>query len=62
MIDFDSALKEIGERGRYQQLMFLLLCVPATLPAAFIAFSQVFVSGAPDHWCLVPALANLTLG
>ena len=30
------------------------MCVPATLPAAFLAFNQVFISGEPDHWCRVP--------
>ncbi|XP_037077485.1 carcinine transporter-like [Pollicipes pollicipes] len=61
MIDFDNVLLEIGERGRYQQIMYLLLCIPATIPAAFVAFNQVFISGTPDHWCRVPQLANLSL-
>ena len=34
--------------------LYLIMCVPATLPAAFLAFNQVFISGEPDHWCRVP--------
>jgi hypothetical protein len=36
--------------------MYYLLCIPATIPAAFLAFSQVFVSASPEHWCRVPSL------
>ncbi|PSN42448.1 hypothetical protein C0J52_15942 [Blattella germanica] len=39
-IDFDEVLQHVGERGRYQQIMYYLLCIPATIPAAFLAFSQ----------------------
>lgn len=40
-VDFDDVLVQIGERGRYQNIMYYLLCIPATVPAAFLAFSQV---------------------
>ncbi|XP_028045997.1 organic cation transporter 1 isoform X2 [Monomorium pharaonis] len=59
-IDFDEVLVHVGEKGRYQNIMYYLLCIPATLPAAFLAFSQVFVSASPEHWCKVPELENLT--
>ncbi|XP_076389828.1 organic cation transporter 1 isoform X1 [Megachile rotundata] len=59
-IDFDEVLVHVGEKGKYQNIMYYLLCIPATLPAAFLAFSQVFVSASPDHWCRVPQLENLT--
>ncbi|GAB1863465.1 Organic cation transporter 1 [Camponotus japonicus] len=59
-IDFDEVLVHVGEKGRYQNIMYYLLCIPATLPAAFLAFSQVFVSASPEHWCRIPELENLT--
>ena len=37
------------------------MCIPATLPAAFLAFNQVFLSATPDHWCHVNELANSSL-
>lgn len=40
-IDFDEVLLHVGEKGKYQNIMYYLLCIPATLPAAFLAFSQV---------------------
>ncbi|XP_011052055.1 PREDICTED: organic cation transporter 1-like isoform X2 [Acromyrmex echinatior] len=59
-IDFDEVLLHVGEKGRYQNIMYYLLCIPATLPAAFLAFSQVFVSASPEHWCRIPELENMT--
>ncbi|KAL6437757.1 hypothetical protein ACFW04_004254 [Cataglyphis niger] len=59
-IDFDEVLVHVGEKGRYQNIMYYLLCIPATLPAVFLAFSQVFVSASPEHWCRIPELENLT--
>ncbi|XP_054275227.1 organic cation transporter 1-like [Macrosteles quadrilineatus] len=61
-VDFDDVLVQIGERGRYQHVMYYLLCIPATLPAAFLAFSQVFVSATPDHWCRIPSLEHFIFG
>nr|XP_040572189.1 organic cation transporter protein-like [Lepeophtheirus salmonis] len=57
-VDFDNILSHIGEMGRYQLTLYLLLCIPATLPAAFLAFNQVFISAEPQHWCKVGALLD----
>lgn len=38
-VDFDAILKHIGEMGRYQLVLYLMMCT-ATLPAAFLAFNQ----------------------
>ncbi|OAD57079.1 Organic cation transporter 1 [Eufriesea mexicana] len=59
-IDFDEVLVHVGEKGKYQNIMYYLLCISATLPAAFLAFSQVFVSASPEHWCRIPELENMT--
>jgi hypothetical protein len=59
-IDFDDMLLHIGGRGLYQQIMYYLLCIPATTPAAFLAFSQVFVSASPEQWCQVPSIQQLS--
>lgn len=56
VINFDEILPHIGEMGRYQLALYLLMCIPATLPAAFLAFNQVFLSAVPLHWCKVPEL------
>ena len=39
-VDFDVILKHIGEMGPYQLVLYLMMCIPATLPAAFLAFNQ----------------------
>ncbi len=60
-VDFDALLPHIGEMGRYQLVLYLLMCVPACLPASFLAFNQVFLSAVPDHWCHVSDLENSSL-
>ena len=60
-VDFDSILPHVGEMGIYQMGLFLLMCIPACLPAAFLAFNQVFLSASPDHWCKVTELNKYNL-
>lgn len=60
-IDFDAVLDYLGAEGRYQTVLYYLLCIPATVPAAFLAFNQVFLSASPPHWCRVPELMNLSV-
>lgn len=61
-VDFDSILPHVGEMGWYQLKLYLLLCIPACLPAAFLAFNQVFLSAEPDHWCKVSELEEFPEG
>lgn len=58
-LDFDDVLKHLGEWGPYQKFLFTLLCIPACLPAAFLAFNQVFLSAEPKHWCHQPQLEDV---
>jgi hypothetical protein len=58
MFDFDSLLNKVGQFGPYQVFMYLLLCLPATLPQAWTAFNQVFVAAVPPHWCKVPGVSG----
>jgi hypothetical protein len=48
-IFFDDVLRHTGERDLYQQIVYYPLRIPATIPAARLAFSQVFVSASPEH-------------
>ncbi|XP_071478128.1 organic cation transporter protein-like [Diadema antillarum] len=50
---FDDILSTVGEFGRYQIIIFLLVCV-ITIPNAFHSIGIVFIGGAADHWCAVP--------
>lgn len=59
--DFDDLLPYIGEFGLYQKILFLLM-IPFAFFVAFVYFSQIFMTIAPEqHWCWVPELANLTV-
>ncbi|XP_059470665.1 organic cation transporter protein [Neocloeon triangulifer] len=58
-VDFDDVLPHLGEFGRYQKLLFLLLA-PFMFFVAFVYFSQIFITLTPDHWCHIPGLEFLT--
>jgi hypothetical protein len=59
IIDFDDLLPHIGDFGRYQKILFLLM-IPFAFFVAFVYFSQIFITLVPDeHWCAVPELENL---
>lgn len=61
IIDFDDLLPHIGEFGRYQKILFLLM-IPFAFFVAFVYFSQIFITLVPDeHWCFVPELQHLTV-
>jgi len=58
-IDFDDILPLIGEFGRYQKMLFLLM-IPFSFFVAFVYFSQIFLTLIPEqHWCHVPELDAL---
>lgn len=50
-MEFDEVLSLIGDLGRYQRWMFVLLCVPAGLPSAVLVYSHIFISAVPEHHC-----------
>lgn len=59
LIDFDDLLPHIGEFGKYQKILFLLM-IPFAFCVAFVYFSQIFITLVPeDHWCRIPELEHL---
>ncbi|XP_055619494.1 organic cation transporter protein [Toxorhynchites rutilus septentrionalis] len=61
MVDFDDLLPHVGEFGRYQKILFLLM-IPFAFFVAFVYFSQIFITLVPeDHWCRVPELEHLSV-
>uniref|UniRef100_T1J273 Major facilitator superfamily (MFS) profile domain-containing protein n=1 Tax=Strigamia maritima TaxID=126957 RepID=T1J273_STRMM len=62
-MEFDDILPKLGQFGRYQKFVYFMLCIPASLPAVFLTFNQVFMSATPEHWCEIPELkdTNMTL-
>lgn len=59
--EFDDLLPHIGEFGIYQKILFLLM-IPFSFFVAWVYFSQIFITIVPDqHWCWVPALANMSI-
>ncbi|XP_043928936.1 solute carrier family 22 member 3-like [Protopterus annectens] len=58
MPTFDDILKEVGEFGKYQQRIFLLLCLTGTT-FAFMFVGIVFIGYTPRHWCRSSGLDNI---
>lgn len=61
IVDFDDLLPHVGEFGRYQKILFLLM-IPFAFFVAFVYFSQIFITITPEeHWCWVPELEHLSV-
>lgn len=61
IVDFDDLLPHIGEFGRYQKILFLLM-IPFAFFVAFVYFSQIFITIVPEeHWCWIPELEQLSV-
>lgn len=61
IVDFDDLLPHVGEFGRYQKILFLLM-IPFAFFVAFVYFSQIFITLVPEeHWCHVPELQHLSV-
>ncbi|KAJ8676292.1 hypothetical protein QAD02_012079 [Eretmocerus hayati] len=53
---FDDILPYVGEAGRYQWFLFVLL-LPFTFVYAFLYFAQFFITLIPaEYWCHIPEL------
>lgn len=48
----------LGDWGRFQQIVFYLLCA-STIPNGLAVLSIVFVAAIPNHHCMIPEV-NLT--
>ena len=52
-LDVDRVLVEkLGEFGRYQKFVYILVCLPAALTAG-ITLGSVFTEYVPDHRCFI---------
>ncbi|XP_029029948.1 organic cation/carnitine transporter 2-like [Betta splendens] len=58
MTSYDEAVAFLGPWGRFQQVVFFLLCA-CIVPNGFGAFTLVFLTDVPAHHCLVPDV-NIT--
>ncbi|XP_068509352.1 organic cation/carnitine transporter 2-like [Syngnathus scovelli] len=58
MRDYDSSVAFLGTWGRFQLMVFFLLC-STILPNGMGSFSLVFITDTPQHRCQIPE-ANLS--
>ncbi|XP_072014760.1 organic cation transporter protein-like [Amphiura filiformis] len=52
---FEDILEKIGVFGRYQQRLYLAICL-RTFCSGMVTFMHVFLAGEMDHWCQTPEL------
>ncbi|MED6263763.1 hypothetical protein CHARACLAT_007916 [Characodon lateralis] len=57
--DYETATSFLGEWGRFQQRVFILLCL-SFIPNGLTALSMVFLADTPGHRCILPAHLNLS--
>ena len=58
-LDLDKLLTErLGEFGRYQKVIYFLICLPAALTAG-VTLSSVFTEFSPPHRCYIPGCDDL---
>lgn len=55
--DLEPALESIGQKVRWQFILFLLVSAPGVLNAIHISV-YVFVTHNSPHWCTIPDLEN----
>ena len=48
-MDFDDILPDVGEYGKYQQLMVWLVLLPGMIPCGFHAYNQLFMATVPPR-------------
>lgn len=58
MQDYDDTVAFLGQWGRFQQVIFFLLCL-CMVPNGIVSFCSVFLADTPSHYCLIPEV-NLT--
>ena len=58
MENYDDAIAFLGHWGRFQQVVFFLLCA-SMIQNGFTVFAVVFLADIPSHHCLIPE-TNLT--
>ncbi|XP_070567958.1 organic cation transporter protein-like isoform X1 [Ptychodera flava] len=60
MLQYDDVLRYIlGDFGTYQKFCFFMLGLTSLTPV-MQSFAPVYIQAYTDHWCLVPAVENIT--
>ncbi|XP_060072919.1 organic cation transporter protein-like isoform X2 [Ylistrum balloti] len=55
----DEVLEKIGQFGRYQKIIFVLICIPG-ISCGIVMTSAVILLGVPNHRCSIPGYDNDT--
>ncbi|XP_060068380.1 organic cation transporter protein-like [Ylistrum balloti] len=58
-MDFDEITKKLGEFGRYQKFLYLLVCLTAAIVGLFAVMGGIILAS-PEHRCKIPGLENDT--
>ncbi|XP_041465548.1 solute carrier family 22 member 21-like [Lytechinus variegatus] len=53
-MDLDEALKSLGDFGRYQTIIYVLICLVGQLTQSWHMLAITFLGAVPEHRCLIP--------
>ena len=59
-MEFDDAIRKLGQFGKYQKLVLFCCCLLGII-APFNMMGIVFIAGVPEHWCQSPGLLRFNL-
>ncbi|XP_021380087.1 organic cation transporter protein-like isoform X3 [Mizuhopecten yessoensis] len=59
VMQLDEVLEKIGQFGRYQKIIFVLICIPG-ISCGIVMTLAVILLGVPNHRCSIPGYENDT--
>lgn len=59
-MDFEDIIKQVGDYGRYQKRAIYFFLLPLCAFAPWFSTPTLFMISAPDHWCRVDSLVNVS--
>lgn len=57
-MELDDALKSLGDFGRYQTIVYVLICLVGQLTQSWHMLAIGFLGAVPEHQCRIPSVGG----